>query len=359
VGRQRVAGRYNGAMDRHGGAADRPPAVSVIATVYNEVATVAALIEALAGQTRRPDEVVIVDGGSTDGTWEALQASADRGGVPLVALSRPGAGISAGRNAAIAAARGPVIASTDAGVRLVPEWLAALTAPIAGGARFVAGFFESDPRGAFETALGATTLPERRDVEPDRFLPSSRSVAFRKDDWAAVGGYPEWLDYCEDLVFDIRLEACAGRPVFVPEAVARFRPRPTLSAFFRQYYRYARGDGKADLWPARHAVRYGTYLLAGPALLALARWVHPAFALLVAGGLVGMVATPYRRLVRQWAALAPGERVAAAAWVPVVRVAGDVAKMLGYPAGRRWRRSHQPPAWQPATEGGTRRAGDL
>src|ERR1051326_5124055 len=52
------------------------------------------------------------------------------------------------------------------------------------------------------------------------------------------------------------------RFAFAPEAIAWFRPRPSLAAFFRQYYRYARGDGKADLWRARHTIRYATYLTA-------------------------------------------------------------------------------------------------
>ena len=56
--------------------------------------------------------------------------------------------------------------------------------------------------------------PTRDEVDPATFLPSSRSVAFRKAAWAAVGGYPEWLDYCEDLVFDLSLrERGAARRV--------------------------------------------------------------------------------------------------------------------------------------------------
>ena len=113
--------------------------------------------------------------------------------------------------------------------------------------------------------MGATVLPAREDVSPERFLPSSRSVAFRKAAWAAAGGYPEWLDYSEDLVFDLALKARGCRFVFVPQALAYFRPRGSLRAFYLQYYRYARGDGKADLWRKRHAIRYATYL-GGPLL---------------------------------------------------------------------------------------------
>ncbi len=331
-----------------------PLSVTVVATVFNEADHIGRLLDSLAAQTRWPDQIVIVDGGSTDGTLDALQERARCGDLPLTVVSRPGANISAGRNAAIATARGPVVACTDAGVRLDPGWLAAVTAPFADGARFVAGFFRPEPAGPFETALGATTLPELADIDPARFLPSSRSVALRKEVWTAAGGYPEWLDYCEDLVFDFRALDADGPLAFAPDAVAHFRPRPDLRAFALQYYRYARGDGKADLWLGRHLVRYVTYLVLGPALALLALLHHPAWAVLLLAGFAAMLAKPYRRLVRQWGSLSLGERMQAVLWVPVVRVTGDVAKMIGYPVGRAWRWRHHPPAWRPSPEVGKR-----
>ncbi|MDW8352869.1 MAG: glycosyltransferase family 2 protein, partial [Anaerolineae bacterium] len=178
------------------------------------------------------------------------------------------------------------------------------------------------------------------------FLPSSRSVAFRKSAWQAVGGYPEWLDYCEDVIFDIALRERCGAFAFVPEAVAYFRPRSSLGAFFKQYYRYARGDGKANLFFKRHLVRYATYLVALPALLAGLIWGAPAVkllaALLLLAGVAAYTRTPYRRLRHLWRDLPWLEKLKAIALVPVIRVVGDVAKMLGYPAGVRWRLQHRP-----------------
>jgi len=107
------------------------PTVSVVATVYNEGAAIDDLLATLAGQTRPPDEVVIVDGGSTDDTVARLRAAEAEGALPLRVLEQPGANISEGRNVAIAAARGPIIACADAGVRLDPDWLAALLGPFA------------------------------------------------------------------------------------------------------------------------------------------------------------------------------------------------------------------------------------
>lgn len=318
----------------------RPMRVSVIITVLNEAESLPWLLDSLAVQTRAPDEVIICDGGSTDRTLALLETERR---LPLRVIQRPGSNISQGRNAAISEATGEIIAATDAGVRLSPRWLERIVAPFADASvQVVAGFFRPDPQTVFETAMGATVLPELREIVPAEFLPSSRSVAFRKSAWAAVGGYPEWLDYCEDLVFDFRLRERFGPFVFEPEALVYFRPRSNLRSFFRQYYCYARGDGKADLWRRRHAVRYLTYLVAVPGI-ALAGWlVHPALGLLYLIAVPGMFWTPWRRLTRLWGGLSLAQRAQAALWVPLIRVTGDVAKMIGYPMGLWWRWRHRP-----------------
>jgi glycosyltransferase involved in cell wall biosynthesis len=320
--------------------AGAPPRVALVATVLNEAATVDALLASVAAQTRPPEEIRLVDGGSTDDTVARARAWAARG-LPLVVDERPGANIAAGRNAAIAATAAPLIAVTDAGIELAPDWLARLLAPFADPTvDVVGGFFRAAPRTAFEYALGATTLPQAADVDSAGFLPSSRSVAFRRAAWARVGGYPEWLDYCEDLVFDLALRTAGCRFVWEPRAIAHFRPRPTLAAFFRQYYFYARGDGKADLWRRRHAIRYGTYLVLLPLLAALLRR-QPRLALPALLGPALYVRRPYLRLWQQTAAAPLGTRLAALPLPPLLRLTGDVAKMLGYPVGVAWRWRHR------------------
>jgi cellulose synthase/poly-beta-1,6-N-acetylglucosamine synthase-like glycosyltransferase len=322
------------------------PRASVIATVKNEDDSISRLLESLCDQTRPPDEVVIVDGGSTDGTLISLRAWESGHRLPLLVLAEPGSNISQGRNAAISAAQGPLIASTDAGVRLAPDWLEQLVAPFEASSAaptpvVAGGFFVPEATGTFETAMGATVLPVLADVKPARFLPSSRSVAFPRSAWEDVGGYPEWLDYCEDLVFDLRLQTRGYRFVFVPKAIAYFRPRSSLRAFFRQYYRYARGDGKADLWRKRHVVRYVTYLGLAPALCWLGMTLSRLWFGALLLGAVAMLWTPYKRLLPAIRSFGAQEKCKAALWVPIIRVTGDVAKMLGYPAGLCWRWRHR------------------
>lgn len=318
--------------------------VSLVATVLNEAGSIQALLDSLCAQTRPPDEIVIVDGGSTDGTLALLERFEQGAPMPVRVISRPGCNISAGRNAAIAAARGSLVAVTDAGVRLERDWLSHLIAPFEGAdpPDVVSGFFTPDPKSTFELALGATTLPTLDEINPVTFYPSSRSVAFRREAWQAVGGYPEWLDFCEDLLFDFALRDAGYRFAFAPQAVAHFRPRPTLKSFFKQYYRYARGDGKADFWRYRHLIRYGTYLVALPLLVVLAVVHHPLWWLALIAGLAAMMRAPLRRLRPALAGLSSREKWIALAWAPTIRVVGDVAKMLGYPVGVWWRWHYAP-----------------
>ncbi len=322
--------------------------VSLIFTVLNEAAALPALLDSLAAQSRMPDEVIVCDGGSRDNTVALLRAEVR---FPLRVIEAPGANISRGRNLAITAASSPVIACVDAGVRIDPSWLEHLVAPFFEAQAapvphqmpaWAGGFFLPDAHTTFDIAMSATVLPVIADIDPAKFLPSSRSVAFLKNAWEQVGGYPEWLDYCEDLIFDFKLRASFDQCVFAPDAIVYFRPRSSLRAFYRQYYLYARGDGKAGLWLKRHLVRYAIYLVVFPALLigivaAPAALLQVTSLLMFCIGMAIYTHTPYRRLLASWAHLPAVEKVRAALLVPVIRVVGDVAKMIGYPVGIVWR----------------------
>ncbi|MDI3339545.1 MAG: glycosyltransferase [Sphaerobacter sp.] len=311
------------------------PSVSLVLTVKDEAATIDEVLASIAEQTQPPDEVIVVDGGSRDGTVARLRAWEAR--LPLRTLEAPGATISQGRNHALARATGDLVAVTDAGVRLDPAWLERLTEPFTRAGwqpDVVSGFFRADPRSRFELALAATTLPDEGEIDGRRFLPSSRSVAFRRSWYLAGIQYPEWLDYCEDLIFDLRLRRAGARFMFQPSAFVWFRPRTSLRAYWHQYFRYARGDGKAGLFARRHAARYLTYGLLVPLALS---GRYPRVTRAAALGAVLYMRRPWLRLWRRRAELPARDLLLAAALAPLLRLVGDVAKMCGYPVGVAWR----------------------
>lgn len=308
--------------------------ISLICTVRDEAETVAALLDSMLAQTRLPDEIVVNDCLSRDATPDIVRTYAAR--EPRIRLVAGGHNIASGRNHAIRAARGTIIACTDAGLTLDRNWLATLVAPLEEDrADLTGGFYDPDPRTLFELTLAWTNYRTLDEIDPDTFLPFGKCMAFRREVWEQVGGFPEWLDHCEDLYFDLEAQRHGFRRVFVPEALVRFRPRSSLWAFARQYFLYARGDGMGKLWTERHAIRYGVYGGLALLLATAARYppTRPPVAALIAIGATGYTHRPYRRLWPHLRRRPLAERITALALVPLIRLVGDLAKMVGYPAG--------------------------
>ncbi|HEU5320214.1 MAG TPA: glycosyltransferase, partial [Methylomirabilota bacterium] len=96
----------------------RRPLVSVVVCAYNEEATLGACLAGLAEQRYPHHEVIVVNDGSGDRTLEIAQAAP---GVRVI--SQDNRGLSAARNAGIEAARGEIVAFTDADCVPDPDWL--------------------------------------------------------------------------------------------------------------------------------------------------------------------------------------------------------------------------------------------
>lgn len=118
------------------------PTVSVVIPVKDDAAALRRCLRALDAQTRRPDEVIVVDNASDDDSAAVALAH----GTRVVRCDRPG--IPAASAAGFDAARGEVLLRLDADCLPDPGWVAGMSAACArdprvaawtGGARFVDG----------------------------------------------------------------------------------------------------------------------------------------------------------------------------------------------------------------------------
>ena len=201
---------------------------------------------ALSRQDMRPDEVAIVDASEGDCTSAAAAAAAvtlEATGVRVLLVRLPGISIAAGRNAAIRSLAGDIIAVTDAGCSPEPEWFREITAPLLESrGDFVAGWFRPVAMSGLQRAIAVMTTSGR---PPRGFLPSSRSVAFRRSLWERVGGYPEWLPWGEDSEYNRQCLRSGAVLVAAPAAMVAWPVRGSFGALARQFWRYAYGDGMA------------------------------------------------------------------------------------------------------------------
>lgn len=97
-----------------------PRLVSVIIGAYNSARHIGQTIDTMLAQTYRPLELIVVDDGSTDNTWQVLQSYGDR----IVAVRQANGGVPAARNTGLEHARGEFIALMDHDDLCMPERIA-------------------------------------------------------------------------------------------------------------------------------------------------------------------------------------------------------------------------------------------
>ncbi|MFE6097591.1 glycosyltransferase [Streptomyces massasporeus] len=320
-----------------GAGLDGTAAVSVVTTVKNEAGVIDQLLQLLVPQlTVDGDEIIVVDGGSTDDTTRRVETWASRD--PRVRLLHaPGTGISAGRNAGIRTARNSLIACTDAGCYPASDWLARLRAAAAEAesASLLTGVYRVSGRGPVAHALALVGYPDPEEArhpgpwtrlycrylgrEFDATLPTGRSVAFTRAAWEDAGGFPEHLRTAEDVLFGRAVVAAGHRAALVTSAEVGWEQRPTLRQTAAMYFHYGEGSGWSahPLLLGRDTARAVAYTAALAAVLrgSTARRV-------TAAAFIGYLSLPLTRAVRErrWAALPA---------VPLVAVVRDLSKAAG------------------------------
>lgn len=234
-------------------AAGRVDRVSLIVAVRNEADSIAELLSSIEAQSRPPDEVVIVDGGSTDGTPDLVRSIAGDDHRYQVVEAGP-AGPGRGRNVGRLVARHEWLAFTDGGIRLDPRWLEALTEAAAANvdAEVVFGTYDPQVTSLLDRCAVVTYVPPR-----SAGAIRGRSVAsmlIRGPTFDRIGGFPEERA-AEDLIFFERIDAAEVTTAEAPAAVANWRLPATVGVTYGRFRLYSRQNvllGRQGDW--HHAV---------------------------------------------------------------------------------------------------------
>jgi glycosyltransferase involved in cell wall biosynthesis len=222
---------------------------TLVTTVFNEIRRLEQTISDLEAQTLKPDEIIIADAGSRDGTLERLEKWQKESSIRVVVFVMQGCNIAEGRNEAIRRAANDLIVSTDFGCRYKPGWLESLVKPFENPDIQVVG-------GAFEIIHEEVNTPAAKAdyvlqngypvVMDEYFSVSSRSIAYYRSVWEAVGGYLEWLTLAaDDTIFWRQIRKQKIRYVLVPEPNVFWLRHKSYSAFAKEAFRYGLGDGES------------------------------------------------------------------------------------------------------------------
>lgn len=297
--------------------------LSVLITVLNEAQSVEALIQALALQTLPPTEVIIVDGGSTDGTYQKLRKLAKNKYQFQLKVSRQSGNRSVGRNAAARLAGGGWLAITDAGCIPDKNWLAELVKPARGKISIVAGYFYPLAKNDFELAASCYALTMPRLIRHGFLLPTTRSMLIKRQVFDQLGGFDEQLRDNEDYQLARRMLRANMRinMAFAPKATVGWLPTPNWSEFVTTIYRFARGDAYALLWRPKIGLIFGRYLLALSLLV---------YAFVVSQPLIILVLFLALFFYLLWA-IAKNRQYATSGWyyLPLMQVISDFAVIIG------------------------------
>ncbi len=221
--------------------------VSVIVPAFNAASTLANCLNALQRQTRCPDEIIVVDDGSTDDTASIAQV------FGVLVLRQPHAGPAAARNLGVRHARGDIIMFTDADCEPRFDWVEQMLKPFADprvvGAKGRYCSQQSELLARLVQLEFEDKYRRMSQFETIDFI-DTYSAAYRRASFLQLGGFNETFPTAsvEDIEFSFRLSERNMRLVFVPQAQVQHVHPTSLIHYLKRKARYGYWRALVYLW---------------------------------------------------------------------------------------------------------------
>jgi succinoglycan biosynthesis protein ExoA len=262
-----------------------PPFVSIVVPLLNEEATIERLARSLLDQTYPHDryEILMADGGSSDGTLAALRRADPEGRVRV--LENPGRTAPAALNVLIAAARGEIVTRVDGHSFVAGDYLERIVAVMEEtGESVVGGPVLMEPDTPFRRAmvealhapLGVGSVPYRT-LRARAHVESLQTGSFRREVLDRVGRFDERLAVVEDLDMNTRIRKAGFRLLLDPSIRFWYVPRGSLRSLWRQIHTVGRVKAwilhkHPDIFKVKYVLPSLFVLAEGGALAGVAWW---------------------------------------------------------------------------------------
>lgn len=300
--------------------------ISFIATVLNEQENIGKLLRSVFSQSHEADEIIIVDGGSTDNTVSEISSfkfpeSDSKAKIKLIFKK---GNRSVGRNAAIESSNNEIIVCSDAGCVLDSDWIKNIIKPFKKkDVDVVAGYCKGNAKTVFQKCLipYVLVMPDR--VNTDNFLPATRSMAFKKLIWKKAGGFPEKFSNNEDYVFAKKLKEINAKIVFEKKAIVYWESRDSMKDAFVMFYRFAKGDAESSIFRPKVSLIFLRYIVGLIMLfiylLSKSYFIFNALCLILFIYVLWSIIKNYKYI----------RKVEAFLFLPLLQIVSDIAVILG------------------------------
>ena len=222
--------------------------ITVIVPMYNEERYILDCLNAILSQDYQGSmEVLVIDGGSTDGSRQIVHRVMSESRIPVRLLCNPKRIIPAALNIGLHAARGDIVVRVDAHaviekgyVRKCVEYLQSSGADNVGGLMRPA---QNRTRIGHSIAL-AMSCPfgvgtgKFHYSEREEFVDTVYLGAFRKSTLLALGGYDETFLRNQDYELNYRIRRAGGKILLTPAIKSHYYTRASLKKLWSQYFQY-------------------------------------------------------------------------------------------------------------------------
>jgi succinoglycan biosynthesis protein ExoA len=224
------------------------PIVTIAIPMLNESGYILACIESFAAQDYPLSllDVMIIDGGSDDGSRRAVEAVISDHPWVRVVDNEVGTA-SAAFDIGMRQADGEVVCLFSSHGVADPGYVSGSVAALhRSGAAGVGGSYRHEGLDPVSNAIGAAMVSRVGMASPHRFADSARDVdtishpAYWRDAMMAIKGFDQTLMRNSDYEFNFRLRAAGHRLHFDPAVGSVYRPRPRLNSLFRQFWYYGK-----------------------------------------------------------------------------------------------------------------------
>lgn len=235
-----------GVIDKNYTPSNKFPKYTTITPVLNEENNIARVLAAIEEQSYPSDQVIIIDGGSTDNTLDEIKKYTQHSSLNITTLTSDFANIAYQRNLGIKYSRNEIILNVDAGTYLSENYATNIIGPFLEYKDLDLSIGMHYPKIIYPWSIHFSSAERFK----RRMEPCGACIAYRKSIALQIGLYPEYTTYAgEDTFFCYKYKKLSKHWIFNKSAFIFWEHPDSFRKAQDKVMSYMRANFEIGLWP--------------------------------------------------------------------------------------------------------------